>query len=220
MKQQIEYRNPNDLLVYERNSRIHSKDQIDRIKGSVKEFGWTIPILLDENDVIIAGHARHQVAIELDMEAVPCLVASGWSEEKKRAYVIADNRLTEIGRWDFDILREELDFLQGTELPMEVLGFDDAFMEALELRPMFDGDDDGEANDPDAEWVGMPEFENEADAPYHSIKIHLRTEEDLEAFSKLIGRDLSSKPKFTYWPYTPPIKTVDIGFVDEDESVE
>lgn len=96
------------LVPYARNARTHSDAQIAQIAGSIKEWGWTVPVLVDEAGVIIAGHGRVLAALRLGLVEVPVMVARGWSEEQKRAYLIADNKLTENGGWDKQLLMAEL----------------------------------------------------------------------------------------------------------------
>src|SRR5690606_22386104 len=89
-------RRPIDKLVpYARNSRTHSEEQIAQIAASMREWGWTNPVLVDEDGGIIAGHARLLAARKLGLEEAPVMVAKGWSEAQKRAYIIADNKLAE-----------------------------------------------------------------------------------------------------------------------------
>ena len=90
-----------DLKPFEDNPRIHSAEQITAIKRSISEWGFTIPILIDEENMILAGHGRVQAAAELEMETLPCLIACGWSDHQKRAYIIADNKIYENGDWDY-----------------------------------------------------------------------------------------------------------------------
>ena len=112
-----------ELIPYERNPRIHSLDQITQLANSIKEWGWTMPILVDEKRTVIAGHGRLYAAQELGIEEVPCIVASGWTEEKKSAYVIADNRLPQLATWDFATLSEDLATLSDQGFDMDLLGF-------------------------------------------------------------------------------------------------
>ena len=78
---------PSDLLPYERNSRVHSDEQIDQICNSIKEWGFTAPILIDEDDTVLAGHARLEASKKLELETVPCMVAKNWTDEQKRAII-------------------------------------------------------------------------------------------------------------------------------------
>jgi len=115
-----------DLKPHPRNSRIHSPEQINMIIASMGEWDWTMPILIDEEGVILAGHARQQAGLKVkgpDYEA-PVTIAHGWSEAQKHAYIIADNRLTELGTWDETILRAEIMELDLSGFNIELTGFD------------------------------------------------------------------------------------------------
>jgi hypothetical protein len=111
------------LTPYARNSRTHSDEQIGQIAASIKEWGWTTPVLVDEDGSIIAGHGRTLAAQRLKMTEVPVMVAKGWSDAKKRAYVIADNKLAMNAGWDEQMLALELAELQGLGFGMELIGF-------------------------------------------------------------------------------------------------
>lgn len=102
-----------ELKPYAHNPRNHTQEQVAQIANSIKEFGWTYPILVDENDEIIAGHGRLMAAKKLRLKEVPVISADGWTEEQKRAYRIFDNRLTEAAGWDEDFLAAELDGLDA-----------------------------------------------------------------------------------------------------------
>jgi ParB-like chromosome segregation protein Spo0J len=119
-----------ELLPSIRNPRQHSPAHVSQIAASIREFGFTIPLLVDERGELIAGHGRLLAAKQLGLRQVPVLTATGWSAEQKRAYRIADNRLTEAGRWDDRILREELEALRG-EFPLAALGFELSELDAL-----------------------------------------------------------------------------------------
>jgi len=106
-----------------RNSRTHTDEQVKQIAASMEQFGWTMPVLIDEEGVLIAGHARVRAAKLLGWEEAPCRVAEGWTDEQKTAYQIADNKLSENSAWDEDILREQIMGLQDMEFSLDVLGF-------------------------------------------------------------------------------------------------
>jgi ParB-like chromosome segregation protein Spo0J len=112
-----------DLIPYARNARTHSDAQIAQIAASMREWGWTMPILVDEDGMIIAGHARVLAARQLSITEVPVIVAHGWTEAQKRAYVIADNRLAQNAGWDNEVLSVELDDLRDLEFDLDLLGF-------------------------------------------------------------------------------------------------
>jgi ParB-like nuclease domain len=92
------------LTPYVNNSRSHSDEQIAKLAEAIETYGWTVPALVDESGVLIAGHGRLLAAQKLGIDRVPVIVARGWSEDKRRAYTIADNRLGELSGWDADIL--------------------------------------------------------------------------------------------------------------------
>jgi DNA modification methylase len=111
------------LVPYARNSRTHSDEQIGQIAASIKEWGWTTPVLVDEDGSIIAGHGRTLAAQRLKMTEVPVMVAKGWSDAKKRAYVIADNKLALNAGWDESMLNLELGELQDMGFDISLIGF-------------------------------------------------------------------------------------------------
>lgn len=140
------------LVPYARNSRTHSPAQVRQIAASVREWGWTMPVLVDEAGMIIAGHGRVMAAELLEIAEVPVIVARGWSEAQKRAYVIADNKLPENAGWDEALLAAELHGLDGEGFDLGLIGFrPDELADLLapiggDLLPPGDADaDDGEA---------------------------------------------------------------------------
>ena len=111
------------LIPYARNARTHSDEQIGQIAASIKEWGWTTPILVDEQGGIIAGHGRTLAAQRLKMTEVPVMVAKGWSEAKKRAYVLADNKLALNAGWDNEMLALELGEIGDLGFDLDLTGF-------------------------------------------------------------------------------------------------
>lgn len=107
-----------------KNSKRHSEEQVAQIAASMDEWGWTVPCLIDEKGVLIAGEGRWLAAKLRGFAEVPCIVARGWSAAQKRAYLIADNRLTELGEWDRDLLRIELTDLAIGGFDIALTGFD------------------------------------------------------------------------------------------------
>ena len=103
-KLKIVYKQTTDLIPYARNSRTHSELQVGQIASSIKEFGFTSPILLDGENGIIAGHGRYQAALKMSMREVPTIDLSHLTEAQKRAYVIADNKIALNSGWDEQML--------------------------------------------------------------------------------------------------------------------
>ena len=111
------------LIPYARNSRTHSDIQISQIAASIKEFGFTNPVLIDEDNDIIAGHGRVLAAKKLGLDMVPCIRLSHLSETQQRAYVIADNQLALNAGWNFDMLSVEIDELNDYKFDVSLLAF-------------------------------------------------------------------------------------------------
>lgn len=113
----VVYRQVNDLIPYARNARTHSDDQVTRIASSIKEFGFTNPILIDGENGIIAGHGRLMAAKKLGMREVPTIELSEMTDAQKRAYILADNKLALDAGWDEELLRLEFEELRGGGRP-------------------------------------------------------------------------------------------------------
>lgn len=119
------------LIPYVNNSRTHSDEQVAQIAASIKEFGFTNPVLIDGDGGIIAGHGRVMAARKLNLDEVPCIVLDHLSEAQKKAYIIADNQLPLNAGWDLDMLRVEIENLQEMDFDLDLLGFDDDMMDSL-----------------------------------------------------------------------------------------
>jgi hypothetical protein len=171
---QIEQRPVDRLIPYVRNARTHSEDQVAQIAASIAEFGFTNPILIGADDVIIAGHGRLLAAKLLGLTEVPVIVLDHLSDAQRRALLIADNRIAENAGWDEAMLRAELAALREDEFDLDMLGFSDA--DLLRILDLIDGsaslggedaDDSGsaptgssasEASTTLAERFGIPPF--------------------------------------------------------------
>lgn len=130
----IEQRDVDGLIPYASNSRTHSDAQVAQIAASIKEFGWTNPILIDKDNTVIAGHGRLLAARKLGMEQVPAIVLDHLSKAQQRALVIADNQLALNAGWNMDLLKFELEDLLADEFNLDILGFDQNFLDGL-LEP-------------------------------------------------------------------------------------
>ena len=119
----VERRKVASLVPYARNARTHSPEQVSAIAASIREWGWTNPVLVDPEGGIIAGHGRILAAQKLGLTDVPVMVANGWSKEQKRAYVLADNKLALNAGWDLELLTFELSELQSHEFDLGLTGF-------------------------------------------------------------------------------------------------
>ena len=118
-----------DLKPYENNPR-KNDDAVKYVAESIKEFGFKVPIVIDKNNVIVAGHTRYKAAKKLKMSEVPCIIADDLTDEQIKAFRLADNKVAEKAEWDFDLLNTELDDI--IDLDMELFGFEDALQDDAE----------------------------------------------------------------------------------------
>src|SRR6516165_9592780 len=122
-----------DLRRYQNNPRLHPKSQIEKLVRAIDEFGFLIPVLIDNRNNVLAGHARLEAASKLSLPCVPCIRASHLSETQKRTFIILDNRLTEEAKWDFQLLAKEIEFLHDEGIDPTTTGF-----EIPEIEMIFD----------------------------------------------------------------------------------
>jgi len=124
----IERKKVDDLIPYARNARTHSDEQVAQLAASIKEWGWTTPVLVDEDGEIIAGHGRVMAARKLNIDEIPTMTATGWSKAQKQAYILADNQLPQNAGWDMDLLSVEMKDLDSEGFDLSLIGFDDDMM--------------------------------------------------------------------------------------------
>ncbi len=112
------------LIPYINNARTHNKEQITKLRSSLREFGFINPVIIDQKYNVIAGHGRIMAAKEEGIKEVPCVFVDYLTEAQKKAYILADNRLAEDAGWDENLLRIELESLQSEDFDLELTGFD------------------------------------------------------------------------------------------------
>ena len=148
----VERRPISSLVPYARNARTHTDEDVALVGESMRRFGWTNPVLIDEAGGIIAGHCRVMAAQRIGLTDVPVMVARGWSEAERRAYVLADNQLAARAGWDQDLLRSEAQWLAGVEFDMNLLGWNPDDLAELMADPPTEGEcDPEETPDPPAD---------------------------------------------------------------------
>lgn len=185
-----------DIRPYERNPRQHSPEQISMIAASMKEYGWTVPVMIDENNVLIAGHGRIEAAKQLGWETAEAVIRSDLTDAQVRAYRIADNRIAEVSTWDRRALQEELAILQKADFDVNLTGFDEEFLSAISVP-----DEQVLAGDLEEPQIGMlAEPEN---LPMAIIRF--RTQEAQKTFENWIRRhDHIVTPKGNMKSYQMP----------------
>jgi hypothetical protein len=122
-KLKITYKKTTELIPYAKNARTHSEAQIGQIAASIKEFGFTQPVLLDGQNGIIAGHGRVLAALKLDLDQVPTIELQHLSATQKQAYIIADNKLALNSSWDDQLLALEVEELKAVDFDLSLIGF-------------------------------------------------------------------------------------------------
>ena len=152
---QIEYWPLAQLKPYARNAKTHDANQVAKIAASMAEFGWTVPVLVAADGELIAGHGRILAAAHLGIAEVPVIVLGHLTEAQRRAYRIADNKLTELGGWDEALLLQELQALLAEDFDLGLIGIPEDELDAL-LR---DGEDRQEISDDAADAIPEPPAE-------------------------------------------------------------
>ena len=138
-KTQIQYINLNDVVPYANNPRNNDGEAVDKVASSIKEFGFNVPLVIDNDNVIITGHTRYKAAKKLKLNEVPCIYAEHLTPAQVKAYRIADNKVSEFSKWNDSTLAIEFEQLQELELNLNLTGFDDWEIEHL-LNPVSDED--------------------------------------------------------------------------------
>lgn len=158
------------LIPYARNSRTHSEEQIAQVAASIREFGFTNPVLIDAEDGIIAGHGRVMAARKLDMADVPCIRLGHLTETQKRAYIIADNKLALNSGWDEEMLGLELTDLREADFDLDLIGFTEEEMGAFDI-----------------EQSGMPDLPEGDKQPFQQMTFTLH-DEQAEDVAEAMGK--------------------------------
>lgn len=159
-----------DLIPYARNSRTHSDAQVAKLAASIREFGFLNPIIVDGQNGIIAGHGRVMAAQKLGLETLPCIEAAHLTEAQRRAYVIADNRMALDAGWDDELLKIELQDLDGEGFDLTLTGFDIGELTVLFDEPDFapgTEDDQGKLDELEPKMVKCPHCQIEWDLREH-----------------------------------------------------
>jgi len=195
------------LKPFPRNARTHTPEQIAQVAASITKFGWTNSVLIAPDGEIIAGHARVLAALQLGIEQIPCIVATNWTDEEKRLFVIADNKLGLNAGWDEALLAQELADIQALGEDPTLSGFNDKEIEQLLAPP----------NDVEREWQGMPEFVQPADAPYQSITVHFTDAGAVADFCNKLGKTVVRVTKYIWYPEQKQVPQAHLRYAADDK---
>lgn len=155
--------NIDELIPYENNPRNNEK-AIEKVAASIKEFGFKVPVVIDKNNVIVAGHTRYLASKQLGLTTVPCLVADDLTDEQVKAFRLADNKVSELAQWDFELLNKEL-----AELEMDMTEFGFVNMGEIEWADVDDLTEE-KYEEPKKEMLQCPKC-NHVDTKTHFIKV-------------------------------------------------
>ena len=180
------------LSEWSENPRYNEK-AIDQVANSIQRFGFGSPIIVRKADnTIIAGHTRYQASLKLGLTQVPVRYMD-LSPTEAELYAIADNKIGELADWNNEKLSEIIQKHNMSDVDVTKLGFTDFELDML----LSDAVDDMSEID---EWTDMPEFINDDDEPFKSIKVHFETEEDMAEFARLIGQNITESTTYLYHP--------------------
>lgn len=227
-KFQLVARLVSDLILNDGRPRKHSEAQIAQISESMKEFGFTNPVLIDERNVVIAGFARILASMKIGTDTVPCIVLVGLSEAQKAAYAIADNKLALNAGWDEELLYAELARIADLDFDINLTGFSEVEILALpgandtkviDVITGPDGTPSGEAESRDPgdpktpDWSGMPDFDQREAGPFRTLLVHFKDQEAVDAFAKLLGQKLTDKTKYVWYPQQVKVAAPGVVYV-------
>jgi ParB-like chromosome segregation protein Spo0J len=198
------------LVPAANNPRSHSAEQVDQVVASIRRFGWTVPVLIDETGLLIAGHARVMAAHKVGLKDIPAMVARGWSEEEKQAYMIADNQLGLNSSWNANLLKINLSSLNVAGFDLKLTGFSLGVIGGL-LGPDVA---------PENEWTGMQEFDQPDASGFRSIVVHFKDQDAVDEFARRIGQKISEKVRFAWFPAVPYETFMDKRYTAEPEPAE
>lgn len=206
----VETASVDSLTPYVNNPKDHPDEQVEKIANSIKEFGFTVPMVVDGDGVIVAGHGRYQAVKEhLELDHVPVITRDDLSDAQIDAFRVADNRITE-STWDIELLGEELEQLQHEEIDLDVTGFNDDELESF-------GAEVGDAPDPREEFeesMGV-EYENEDETATFSFQINFRNKDDLQEFAQLVDATVTEDTTSIWFPKQERRDVENTGWADE-----
>lgn len=142
---EVVYKSLDDITPYENNPR-DNELAIEKVKKSIKEFGFNVPILIDKNDIIVAGHTRHKAGLELELEEVPCIYVEHLSPAQVKAFRLADNKVSEYAHWNWEKLTEELEEIRMID--MSDFGFDVGDIDMDAINSMFEETEEQKEKEP------------------------------------------------------------------------
>ena len=193
------------FIPYEHNPR--KNDQaVPQMMQSIREFGFKIPILAKSDGSVVDGHLRLKAALELRLTEAPVILCDEWSEQQVKAFRLLVNRSATWADWDEELLASELEQLKDFNFDLSLTGF-----EANELEQIFASSKLTQ----ETEWQDMPEFHQDDQLAFHTIKVHFRDVEGIEQFAKLIAHKLTTDTRFIWFPLQENVVVADKRFASQ-----
>ena len=204
-----EWININKLSAWKDNPRLN-ESAIEAVMKSISKFGFGAPILArKENMMIIAGHSRFEAAKRLEMDKVPVRILD-LTDENAKMLAIADNKISELSFWDSNKLDSLINEMSSDGFDLDGLGFTQ-----LELDSILNVLDDDQYINPESdwekEWTGMPDYEQEDDLPFKTLKIHFKDQDAIDKFCSILNVKINPKTRFLFYPKLEAIKEVGIN---------
>lgn len=190
----------NDIRPHENNPRIHPEKQIQVLVNSIKKFGFKGSILIDKDNYIVTGHARHEAALIAGLEFMPCEYADNMTEKDIAAYRYIDNKIAEMSSDDVGKLDRYLELLPNYNW--------DEF--GIDLNSA-----DNLVEDHKEEWTDMPEFEQPDATAFRTIKVHFNDQQSVDEFSRIIYQKFTDKTKFIWFPEHEDAIVKDVRYTGE-----
>lgn len=196
-----------EIIPYNKNPRKNEK-AVEVVMKSIKEFGFKVPIIIDKDNIIVAGHTRLEAAIKLEMKEVPIIWADDLTDKQIKAFRIMENKSQEFSYWDYDLLKQELLEIKSMNIDLSSTGFGEDEIQ------FFNPDSDKPVNDSYAEWrkSGGLEFGNKDQTGFKTILLHFKSAEDVQKFSTLINQTISERTKYLWFPKQPDDKVKGIKY--------
>lgn len=191
----------NQLLANPDNARRHPARQREALRGSLDALGWIAPVIVNVNNGnhVLDGHARIEEALTRNEDMLLPVLEVDLSEDEEKLFLASFDYITYMADYDRDALDTLLTDLQADDSAMSAIIADDSRLENL-LSELAAEHGLAFGDDPNAEWVGMPEFDNEGIKPFHSLILYFKTASDMEAFAELVQQVITEKIKYLYYP--------------------
>jgi ParB-like nuclease domain len=194
------------LVPYPRNPR-KNDEVVEQMMVVLKEFGFKIPMLAKSDGSVVDGHLRLKAAQRMGLKTVPVLLCDEWSDEQVKAFRLLVNRSATWAEWDADLLSLELQELKASDFDLALTGFGDQEIAQLFLAT---------STEP-PQWDGMPDFHQEDQLAYHTVKVHFADDAAIEEFAKLVGQKLTKQTRFIWYPQAEKAIVADKRFISKEQ---